>query len=162
MTEICTVKKVGKCGVYVELKRNERCENCKICAFNRKNTLVVPAKSDIAVNVGDTVVAEMPTVSVGAGALLIYALPILFIVLGALIGLSGGLWLQVGLAAAGLVIGLIAAWLIDRAYRRRDGVIPRIVGLYDETRSAQLDERDAQTETNDAIATETQDNSKGE
>ena len=94
MTEICTVKKAGKRGIFVELKRGERCDGCKICAFNRKNTLVVPAKSDVHVKAGDTVVAEMPTVSVGAGALLIYALPLLFIVVGALIGLVGGLWLQ--------------------------------------------------------------------
>lgn len=131
MTEVCTVKKVSRRGVFVELKRSEQCDGCKICAFNRKNAIVVPARSDVPVKAGDTVVAEMPTVSVGAGALLIYALPLLFIVIGALIGLVGGLWLQVGLAALGLVLGLVAAWLIDRAYRRRDGVIPRIVRLYD-------------------------------
>ncbi len=127
MIELCTVKKVSGKYCYIELVRNEKCESCKVCAFNRKEKIVVPAACGIAVEAGDTVECEMPTVSVGVGALLIYAIPIALILIGALIGLAGGVWLQIGLAGGGLVLGLAAALVIDRAYRRRPGVIPAVI-----------------------------------
>ncbi len=129
MTDVCTVKKIKGKLIYVELTRGDKCDGCKICAFNKRAKMVVPAVSEIPVRVGERVVAEMPTVSVGAGSLLIYAVPLLMTVIGALIGLVGGLWLQVGLGAAGLVIGILCAWLIDRLYRRREGVLPKIIAL---------------------------------
>lgn len=146
MTDLCIVKKVKNKLVYVELKRGEKCEGCKICAFNRRESIVVPAVSEVDVKPGDTVMAEMPTVSVGVGSLLIYAIPLLLTVVGALIGLVGGLWLQVGLSAGGLVLGVLAAWLIDRAYRKRDGVLPRIIGLYrgDQAQTALEDNKEEQ------------------
>ncbi|MCH5163358.1 MAG: SoxR reducing system RseC family protein [Clostridiales bacterium] len=130
MTDVCTVKKIKGKLVYIELTRGEKCEGCQVCAFNKRESLVVPAVSNVEVHPGETVIAEMPTESVGVGSLLIYAVPLLLTVVGALIGLVGGLWLQVGLAAAGLGLGFLSAWLIDRAYRRREGVLPRIVGHY--------------------------------
>lgn len=124
MTELCRVKKVGRSSVYVELTRSEKCDGCNICAFNKKNSLVVPAVCELAVKVGDRVTVEMPTKSVGAGALLIYAIPLALMLIGAAIGLVGGVWLQVALGATGLVLGLVGAFITDRIYRKKSGVLP--------------------------------------
>ena len=49
--------------------------------------------------------------------------------IGALVGLVGEWWLQLTLAAAGLALGLLCAHLIDRAYRKKAGVLPRVVAV---------------------------------
>lgn len=129
MTEVCTVKKVKRDIAYVEIKRTEKCAGCNCCAFNNKNALVVPAKCDKKVSPGQSVIVEMPTRDVGAVNLLIYAIPLALILVGALIGLVGEWWLQLTLAAAGLVLGLLCAWLIDGAYRKKQGVLPVVIAL---------------------------------
>lgn len=131
MTETCTVKKITRGNVYVELVRKDECDGCKMCAFNNKKSIVVPAACGIAVDVGQTVEVEMPTRSPGAASLLIYAVPLLLILAGALIGLVGGVWLQIGLAACGLILGLVAAFLLDRAYRKMRGMIPTVKRVID-------------------------------
>ncbi len=137
MLEQCTVKKVKKSVAYIELNRSEKCEGCKICSFNRKKTITVPALCDYRVAAGDTVTVEMPTKSVGAASLLIYALPILLMAIGAVIGLAGSVWLQAGLCGAGLALGLIAAFVIDRIYRRKRGVLPRVVSVAENNQEKQ-------------------------
>ena len=131
MTEICTVKKVRRGGVYVELTRKDECDGCKMCAFNNKKSIVVPAACTIDVTVGQTVEVEMPTRSPGAASLLIYAVPLLLILIGALAGYAGGLWWQIGLSATGLIIGLAVAYAIDRAYRKKSGMIPTVTRIVD-------------------------------
>ncbi len=127
MTEVCTVKKVKRGVAHIVIERKDECNGCKICSFNNKNSMTVPALCDIPVTVGEKVVVEMPTRAVGAGSLSIYAVPVLLMLIGALIGLVGSVWLQIGLCAAGLALGFVAAFLIDRAYRKKSGVMPRVV-----------------------------------
>lgn len=133
MTERCVIKKVKRGLAYIEITRNEKCDGCKMCSFNNKKSIVVPAVCKIPVEIGREAVAEMPTRAVGAASLLVYALPILFIALGALVGYAcGKWWLQPILAAVGLVSGLICAVVIDRAYRRRSGVLPTVLEMIEE------------------------------
>lgn len=129
MTELCTVKKIKRGYAYVELIRSEKCAGCGVCSFNNKKSIVVPAKCDIPVEVGKRVQVEMPTVSAGAATLLIYAVPLALMLVGALIGLVGEWWLQLTLAAVGLAAGLLCAHLIDRAYRKKAGVLPKVTAV---------------------------------
>ena len=80
MREICTVKKVKRGCVYIELTRTERCDGCQMCAFNKRKSMTVPARTEISVDAGERVIVEMPTRAVGAGALAIYAIPLLLMV----------------------------------------------------------------------------------
>ncbi|MDE6966658.1 MAG: SoxR reducing system RseC family protein, partial [Clostridiales bacterium] len=105
MTESCRVKKVRRGIIYVELNKSQKCDGCKMCAFGKNNTIVLPALCDLPVQVGQTVTVRMPAQSAGNAALLIYAVPLLTMLIGALIGLVGEWQLQLGLAAAGLVVG---------------------------------------------------------
>ncbi|MBD5132257.1 MAG: SoxR reducing system RseC family protein [Clostridiales bacterium] len=127
MIEQCVVKKVKRGLAFVEVKRSDKCEGCKLCAFNKQNVMVVPALCSEQVAAGDVVTVQMPTKPVGAVALLIYALPLLGIVIGALIGLVGSWQLQLGLAAAGLVVGLAAIVPLERLYRKKSGVMPVVL-----------------------------------
>ncbi len=129
MNELCKVKKVKRGYAYVELVRSDKCAGCGVCSFNNKKSIVVPAACDVRVEVGQTVRVEMPTVAAGAATLLIYAVPIALMLIGALVGLVGEWWLQLTLAAAGLALGLLCAHLIDRAYRKKSGVLPRVVAV---------------------------------
>ena len=140
MIEECVVKRVRRGYAYIELNRTEKCDGCNLCSFNSKKSLVVPAKCEIdGVTVGSRVIAEMPTESVGAAPLLIYAIPIILLFVGAMIGLVGGLILQISLAAAGLCLGLAAAFVIDRIYRKKTGVIPTITALVAKENDMDLD-----------------------
>ncbi len=145
MLERCSVKKVKRGVAYIELVRSEKCDGCNMCSFNKKKSMTVPALCDADVRPGDIVSVEMPTKSVGAAALAIYAIPIVLMLLGALIGIVGGVWLQVGLVGAGLAAGLFAAFLIDRAYRKKAGVMPRIVAVLE--KSGAIDTSDAVAKT---------------
>lgn len=129
MTEKCVVKKVKRGYAYIELTRSDKCESCGICAFNKKKSITVPAVIDRAVSVGDVVAVEMPLKSVGAASLLIYAVPLALMLIGALIGLVGGVWLQVGLTAAGLIAGLLFSFVLDRIYRKKSGVLPKVTAV---------------------------------
>ncbi len=131
MIELCEVKRVKRGTAFVELVKTDKCDGCNMCAFNKRKSMLVPTQCDISVEVGQTVEVEMPTRSVGAAALLIYAIPLLFMVVGVLIGLVGGVWLQVGLCAAGLAAGLLCAFLIDGAYRKKSGVLPKVLRVVD-------------------------------
>lgn len=142
MTEQCTVKKIKRDIIYVELKRSDKCEGCKMCAFNKNNTMTVPALCKHPVAVGQTVTVQMPTKSAGAATLLIYAVPLLLTVLGAVIGLAGEWWLQLTLAGVGLAVGLAAIVPIERAYRKKSGVLPIVLGTNEQ------DEQNAQNTEN--------------
>lgn len=129
MNEFCKVKKVKRGYAYVELVKSEKCAGCNVCSFNNKKSIVAPAKCDIPVEVGQTVEIVMPTKSAGAATLLIYAVPLALMLAGALIGLIGEWWLQLTLAVIGLSIGLLCAHLIDRAYRKKAGVLPCVIAV---------------------------------
>lgn len=146
MTECCTVKKVKRGYAYIELNRSEKCEGCGICAFNKRKSLVVPAVCDTFVKVGDQVTVEMPTKSVGAGALLIYAIPIALMLIGAVVGLVGGLWLQIGLCAGGLILGLLLAFLLDKVYRKKSGVLPVVQSVLSNDKQIETDNNITQGE----------------
>lgn len=128
MIERGTVTKVKRGIAYVRIERGEKCEGCKLCAFNGKNKLVLPALCDISVSAGDTVSLQMPTRSAGAGALLVYALPLAALLVGAVIGLIiGGLVAQIVSCAVGLAVGIILLIPLERVYRRRAGVMPVVL-----------------------------------
>ncbi len=127
MLEQCTVKKIKRDIAYVEIRRSDKCDGCKICAFNKRNSITVPALCDMPVEVGQTVTVEMPTKSVGSAALLIYALPLLGILIGAIIGLCGEWWLQLIIAAVGMALGLVLVVPIERMYRKKSGVLPVVI-----------------------------------
>ena len=139
MLEQCVVKKIKKSLVYIELNRSEKCDGCNICSFNKRKSITVPALCDKHVLIGDTVTVEMPTKSVGGAALLIYALPIVLMAIGALIGIKGSVWLQAGLVGAGLALGLAAAFVIDKVLRRRSGVLPKVISVSKGTNEGQND-----------------------
>lgn len=127
MLERCVVKKIKRGTVYVELRRSDKCEGCKMCAFGKQDVLVLPTVCDRSVTAGEEVTVKMPTQSAGAAALLIYALPLLGILIGALIGLVGEWQLQLSLAAAGLVAGLVAIVPLEHVYRRKAGILPVVI-----------------------------------
>ncbi|MCM1367470.1 MAG: SoxR reducing system RseC family protein [Roseburia sp.] len=132
MTERCIIKKRKRGVAYIEIERKDSCGGCNICSFNNKKSIVVPAVCEIEASVGQYVNVEMPTRSVGAASLLIYALPLLLCVIGAVCGyLCGEWWLQPVLAAVGLAIGIACAVCVDRAYRKRSGVLPKVVAIAD-------------------------------
>lgn len=129
MTEKGTVKKKKRGIAYVQIARTEKCDGCKACAFGKNGTITMPALCDAKVSVGDVVNVEMPQKQAGAVALLIYALPLILLTVGALIGLVGEWWLQCTLAAAGLALGLICIVPIERRYRKSSGAMPIVTGI---------------------------------
>ncbi|MCH5165716.1 MAG: SoxR reducing system RseC family protein [Clostridiales bacterium] len=138
MVEIGKVKRIKHGVAYVEIARNEKCGSCKLCAFGTRDSIVMPTIAGEKTSVGQTVAVEMPVKPVGSTALLIYALPLLFLIVGALIGLVGEWWLQITLAAVGLIIGFAAVIPIERYYRRKSGALPKIIEATNENNDSEL------------------------
>lgn len=140
MTEQCTVKKIKRDIAYVELKKSDKCEGCKMCAFNKHDAMTVPAVCKLQVTVGQTVTVEMPTRAVGAATLLVYAIPLLMMVAGAALGLIGEWWLQLTLAAVGLAVGLAAIIPVERICRRKAGVLPVVIGVVEQNAETTIEQ----------------------
>lgn len=127
MTERCSVTKVKRGLAYVAINKSQKCDGCKMCAFGKNDVIIMPALCDIPVKAGQSVTVRMPTKPVGNAVLAVYALPLLAMVIGALIGLAGDWRLQLGLAAAGLIVGFAAVIPIERMYRKRSGALPVVI-----------------------------------
>lgn len=134
MIERGTVKKTARGIVYIELGKKVECEGCKLCAFGKSDSVIIPAACEKDVRAGQTVAVDIPDEPKGNAPLLIYAIPLLTMLAGALIGLVGQWWLQLTLSAVGLILGALILVPIDRAYRRRPGAVAKVTEIINETK----------------------------
>ena len=124
----------GKAAIRIRSEPGDACGGCKACRARGGGHFLLWLDAD-DLNVGDTVTVEVTVPGPWRAMLLVFALPLAFVVAGILIGSewqgfhemtglgreSGGIALGVGL----LPVPLLAAILADRRFRRRHR--PRVI-----------------------------------
>ena len=112
---------------YVKLTKSAKCEGCKACGFGRKNHVILPARSQVDCNVGDTVFVAMPERDIKGSYVYLYLIPLLLMFVGLLIPYAHGeLWMLCG-GGIGLAAGIVAIYLFERLFRKREKYLPTIL-----------------------------------
>ena len=127
MVQNAIVKKLVSDGVAeVSLLRQMECGlhcdgACAGCGQKPKEEILALASNPIGAKPGERVEVEATSGSSIGIALLIFAIPCVFLVLGYLLGqaLGMGEMPSVGMAGLGLVVGFLPAVLVNRAITRR-------------------------------------------
>ena len=127
MNQSAIVKKEVRSGVVeVSLLRQVECGlscggDCAGCMQKPQGEILALASNPIGARPGQRVEVEATSGSSIGIALLVFAIPCVFLVLGSLLGqlLVFGAMPSVGMAGLGLVVGFLPAVLVNRAVTRR-------------------------------------------
>jgi sigma-E factor negative regulatory protein RseC len=127
-------------GKVIELLANEakvevmpsaicsHCSSTDACGSIGTKAKVVLAKNPIEAKVGDLVKLELKEKARATSILLVFGLPITFLLAGIIIGeIISGDKLAAILGGAGLVIAFIIVKMIDRLVDRKESFLPTIV-----------------------------------
>ncbi|MFQ5574147.1 MAG: SoxR reducing system RseC family protein [Terriglobia bacterium] len=121
----------------VEVTRSKACEECKCCYLtDDPRKMVAQAHNKLKAGVGDEVVLEIPPEGYLTAALIVYAIPIVFFLVGYFVGdFVGG---NVGASRSGtgivfsfvfFTLAYVVVALIDRRTRTGDRFEPKIVNV---------------------------------
>jgi sigma-E factor negative regulatory protein RseC len=138
MYETGTVKNVTGSGVELEVTPGEQCGSCPrqggchsrmdLGITNQDRT--IDARNDAGARVGDRVEVLIPGRRRLAAGLVVFGLPVLFGIAGAIIGSLAGSDAGTGIGlAVGLAAGFAAALLVNRLVGRRRDLLPRVVRI---------------------------------
>jgi len=115
----------------VEVERKSACRACGLCSLRRGNTMLAEAENTIGAKVGEKVRIEIPSSVVLKGALLFYALPLVALILGMILGIkitkhqTGGLTLGFSFFISSFII----IWLYDKKRKVQNLYRSRITGI---------------------------------
>ena len=135
-----TVEKISPLKVVVRIQQSSACAGCEArgaCQVHGDKKLLVEVRNDLEAKVGDTVEISMPARSVLKVSLLVYALPIIGLILGAL---SGGAWAGafhisstppslIG-GGVGLAVSVMVLRWFDRSIRSKPHYSPRVTRVF--------------------------------
>ncbi len=121
MKEIGTVVNVDKKNIKVRMQRKSACGNCNMCGFKQGDMHVdITTENNLGAKLGDSVELEMETSTVLFSASIVYILPLIFALLGFLVG-----WLlklselaQFGCLMLGVCVGFVAIACIDKLVKK--------------------------------------------
>lgn len=126
MEETGLVVKVKGNITEVEVKRSPACESCGVCRLLSDDKVMTEAINRIGAEVGDEVLLEMASQSVLKASLIIFGIPLIFLGVGYLIGVSLNRLLNLGfpqtfgMVFAFLFVGL--SYLVIREIDKRVSV----------------------------------------
>lgn len=126
VTEECNVIKAEKGFALIELVKKPECGNCKLCAFNKKNAIRVPAKCSIECAPGDRVVVEMPEKPLCGSSLILFAIPLILLLIAVLATANCKWYVQISSIVIALAIGLITVILCDKLVKKNSKRIPTV------------------------------------
>ncbi|NQT30652.1 MAG: SoxR reducing system RseC family protein [Candidatus Saganbacteria bacterium] len=93
--------------VEVAFKRTEACEKCRACHAIEEGLVGVEAVNDIGAKIGDMVEIEIPSQELIKGSLILFLVPVLFMIVGYLVGAEFTSFL--GLSNLSEIFGIIFA-----------------------------------------------------
>lgn len=139
MTEECSVVKTLGNGVFIELVRKPQCDGCKACAFNKRNSIKMFAKSEIECDVGDKVIVEMPQKKIVGSWIALFVIPIVFISVAILVTMRFEWYIQVSALCGALLSGIAVIVLTDRLIKRNSMYVPRVISVVRENNTHEGD-----------------------
>jgi len=131
MTETGTVIKLKKDLAVVRIERKSACDSCKMCAIRPNSPHIdVNVKNEVSAKVNDIVEIYLTDGAVIKSSLIVYVIPLVFALIGLIIGLMfknqvAQLLMFVGF----LVLGFVCVYLIDRAIRRKEKYKQKILKI---------------------------------
>lgn len=131
MTEKGVVTKVKGKRATVQFDRKSACDSCHMCAVSRDGMKVnIVVENSLGANVGDFVEVQMGERFVLTAAVIVYIIPLVLVAIGVGCGTLLNEVAQIILAIAGLVIGFVIAFLLDRfVIRKRKGFAPQMTAI---------------------------------
>lgn len=130
MTEECVVKSIKNGTAYISLAAKNGCGGCKACAFGRTSKVTIAALMDVECQEGDLVLVEMPKKDTTSLALLIFLIPLVFLVVGFFIGgILKSIAARLTSSFVFLVLSIPICWLIDKLIRKKRDYMPIIIKI---------------------------------
>lgn len=86
MVEAGTVVEVEKDIATILFKRSSACAKCGACGAAEQQDMLLKIKNKLSAGVGDIVEVETNSGSVLTATLIVYAIPLLFLIIGVLLG----------------------------------------------------------------------------
>lgn len=137
MRQVGTVVAGDSSIAAVAVRRQASCEKCGACEFGSRPGVEILARNEVGAQVGDLVVIELESHAVLTASAIVYAIPLVLMVIGFLAGpaVAHLLSIDVSSDAAAAVVGLgmlVVAFVGIHIYDRQAGprqYMPRIVGI---------------------------------
>ena len=138
------VKTAGRIAV-VQIEKRPECAACKVCAFaGGKSRVKVKALNTAGAKAGDRVLVEAEKDNRALASFVVYIVPVLLGIAGVVIGaycFEEELWAAV-LCLAGLALGFVAVWAIDKLLSKRRGFGIEVVAVLDTPKTEKKEETD--------------------
>lgn len=105
---------------YVVIEKSAKCGACKACDFGNKSSIIIPCTSTKEVNVGDKVVVSSIQKRNYLSSFVLYFIPILFILIGALISdaITNNALVVLISCFVSAVAGVLAVAILDKLLRK--------------------------------------------
>ena len=112
------VVKLKRKIAQVEIKKSSACNGCKACVFGNDKKLILTVDNELKAKKGDEVTLSLPPEKPIAAFLTLYALPLIFVLLGLFVTsrfVSNELIVALG-GAVGLAVGFLCIFLPEKLY----------------------------------------------
>ena len=130
MTERGIVTKIKGKRATVTFDRHAACDSCHMCAVTPTGKVEIRLINTLGAQVGDFVEVQMGEKFVLTAALIVYIIPLVLAGLGLGLGFLYNVWLALGLALGGVVIGFVIAYLLDKfVIRKKDEFEPKMTKI---------------------------------
>lgn len=125
------IKIEKKNNVRISFDRKSACDQCRMCAVSKSGkTVEIVVPNNLGAQVGDSVLVSMGDKFVLTAALIVYIIPLILVVIGVAVGASFGVGIQLLLVFVALVIGFVAAALLDKkVIRKKKGFVPEMTKI---------------------------------
>jgi positive regulator of sigma E activity len=128
MLEQGIVKKVKHNLAFVEIRRLEKCDGCKLCAFGGNKSVVWPSIMKTECRPGDSVILEMPQKTMAGSSVLLFLLPLALFSLGLVAGMFLSELFMVLFGFIFALSGAVISFCAERAVRLNPKYAPVVVG----------------------------------
>jgi len=117
---------IGNGTAQIQFLRGKQCANCGACLTAGENEMEITLENSLGAKVGDRVAVELSTKRVVQASLLAYAVPLVLLVGGVLLGSRIADWAGLTLGVAACGIGYLILRFVEMRNRKRHSFQPRM------------------------------------
>ena len=133
MEEEAIVLEVKDKKAKVKIERSKSCRGCGLCSLNPGGMMVTEVEDSIGVKVGNRVQVEIPDKDFLKAAFILYLVPVIGLITGALIGSKFNPHMSIFGGFIGLVLSFVFVHYYDRKMGRRKRFYSRITKVLKES-----------------------------
>ncbi len=133
MEEEAIVLEVKDKKAKVKIERSKSCRGCGLCSLNPGGMMVTEVEDPIGVKVGNRVQVEIPDKDFLKAAFILYLVPVIGLITGALIGSKFNPHMSIFGGFIGLVLSFVFVHYYDRKMGRRKRFYSRITKVLKES-----------------------------